>query len=90
MSYSLLSESFPVARKQHRCIWCGETIPVGLKHRHERSVYDGGMQDHRWHMECDAAFKEDLRSGGDDEFIPHSAERPQVAVGVGPHDEVKP
>ena len=24
MSYQLIRETFPVARKQHRCIWCGE------------------------------------------------------------------
>jgi hypothetical protein len=78
--YSLLSESFPVARKTHRCIWCGESIPSGEKYRHERSVYDGSMQDHKWHLECDADFAEGLRNGDDQEFIPYNAERPYGVV----------
>lgn len=80
--YTLLGETFPVARKRHRCIWCGESILPGEKYRRERSVYDGSMQDHKWHVECDAAFVEDLNDGGDQEFIPYSAERP-VVVEVG-------
>lgn len=47
MSYTLLSQTEPTARKEHRCIWCGETILVGEKHQHERSIYDGSFQNHR-------------------------------------------
>lgn len=53
MSYQLIRESWPIARKGHLCIWCGESIQIGEKHRHEISTYDG-FQDHRWHTECDA------------------------------------
>lgn len=74
MSYKLIRETFPVARKPYRCIWCGQGIPVGLKHRHEVSSYDG-LQDHRWHLECDAEAAEGF-ADGDDEFTPYSAERP--------------
>lgn len=76
MSYTLIRETFPVARKQHKCIWCGQAILVGEKHRHEVSRYDE-LQDHRWHMECDADFAESLRDGDDPEFQPYSAPRPQ-------------
>jgi hypothetical protein len=76
MSYALLSDTWPRARKQHRCIWCGEPIAVGETYRHERSVYDGAMQDHKWHRECDADFRESLDDGGDEEFLPYSAPRP--------------
>lgn len=75
MSYSLIKETWPVARKQHRCIWCGEAIEVGLKHRHEISRYDE-LQDFRWHLEC----SEDAQQcfcGGDGEFTAYSAERPK-------------
>lgn len=74
MSYHLIRESFPFARKPHRCIWCGQSISVGEKHRHEISRYDG-LQDHRWHLDCnsDAAS---YFSNGDEEFTPYSAERP--------------
>jgi hypothetical protein len=47
VSYTLLSESTPVARKAHRCIWCGERIAAGERYTHERSIYDGGFQNHR-------------------------------------------
>lgn len=78
--YTLLRESFPVARARHRCIWCGEPIEPGMKYRHERSVYDGDMQDHKWHPECDAAFKADLadEGGGTLEFSPWGNERPDA------------
>lgn len=79
MSYTLLSESWPVARKAHLCIWCGEGIPVGEKHRHERSIYEGNFQDHRWHMECDQAWTI-LCSHGEQEFEAHVNERPERSV----------
>ena len=75
MSYTLLSESWPIARKQHRCIWCGQHIEAGEKYRRERSVYDGDMQNHKWHQECNAAAAEYFRQG-EDEFSPHENERP--------------
>jgi hypothetical protein len=79
--YRLLAESFPVARKQHRCIWCGEPILRGEKYRHERSVYNGEMQDHKWHLECDADFAEGLKyDPGNCEFTPHSSPRPERAA----------
>lgn len=78
MTYTLLSESHPVARKAHKCIWCGQTIAVGEKHRHERSIFEGSFQDQRWHPECDAAFSEAIRfEGGHElEFEPYGNERP--------------
>jgi hypothetical protein len=54
MSYTLLSETKPKARKQHRCIWCGGEIKAGEKYLREKSVYDGNMQDHAWHLPCNA------------------------------------
>ena len=78
MSYALLAESFPKARKRHDCIWCGEHILVGEKYRDERSVYAGNIQRFRWHLECDEAGKEEAwESGGSFEFLPYSSERPQ-------------
>ena len=74
-SYQLIRESFPVARKAHRCIWCGESIPIGEKHRYEVSTF-GGMQNHRWHMECDEAAADYFNSGDGPEFLAHENERP--------------
>lgn len=73
--YTLLADSWPVARKPHRCIWCGQQIEAGEKYRCERSVYDGEMQDHAWHAECDADAAEQFRHG-EDEFSPYENERP--------------
>lgn len=72
--YTLIRETWPKARKPHRCIWCGETIPVGMQHCHEVSHY-GGLQDHRWHAECRDAGMCYVDDGGV-EFIPYDNERP--------------
>ena len=72
--YSLIRESFPVARKAHRCIWCGESIPVGLKHRYEVSMF-GELQRHRWHLECDKDAAKYFAEDGP-EFCPYDNPRP--------------
>jgi hypothetical protein len=82
VSYALLSESWPIARKQHRCIWCGQHIEPGEKYRRERSVYDGEMQDHKWHPECDADAAVQFRDG-EEEFAPYENERPPADVSDG-------
>lgn len=46
------SESFPIARKQHRCIECHAPIVVGEKHLSYRMKYDGMFESGRQHMVC--------------------------------------
>lgn len=75
MSYLLLSETKPVARKEYRCIWCPEKILKGEKHIHESSKYDGDFQDHRWHMECKKAADSFFRENDECEFEPHYFKR---------------
>ena len=77
MSYTLLSESHPVAAKEHQCIWCGQPIRVGETYRHERSIFQGEFQNHHWHPECDEVFT-DICTHGEEEFTPYDNERPQV------------
>ena len=77
-SYNLIRESFPVARKVYRCIWCGESIPIGLKHRYEISTFDG-LQNHRWHLECDKAAGEYFAEDGP-EFCPYDNPRPEAPI----------
>lgn len=76
MTYHLFSCDEHKARKQHRCIWCGEMVNSGERYFREKSVYDGSIQDFAWHPECKADQEQNLRDGGDEEFIAHSAERP--------------
>ena len=84
MSYTLLSETYPIARKEHRCIWCGQMIHKGDQYIAERSVFDGDMQNHHWHYEC----LTDARSGQDSEweFMPYSNERPAPAASASPSE----
>jgi hypothetical protein len=65
---------WPVARKDHRCVWCGESIQKGNKHAHFSGKWDGEFQDWRMHRECyeDADISDELHEG----FMPHEHERP--------------
>jgi hypothetical protein len=76
MSYTLLSSTSPKARKDHKCIWCGEAIPKGEKYTHEKSVYDGEMQDHKWHDEC-LKWANKNHFPHQEEFDPMENERPK-------------
>ena len=80
MSYTLLSNTKPRAKKVHQCIWCSENIEVGERYRHERSVYDRRMQNHKWHLECDDAAKEYFSHNGPD-FDAWDNERPTERLG---------
>lgn len=78
MSFHLFSIDSRKARKQHRCIWCGQAINKGDTYVDERSVYDGSIQRHRWHPECIQDARDGWARGDDAEFIPHSADRPAL------------
>lgn len=78
MSYTILSEATHVARKTHRCIWCGEQIAVGETYRRVKIAYDGELHDNKFHPECDQDCVESAREeGGFIEFMPYSAPRPE-------------
>lgn len=74
MSYSLISKTRPVARKDHRCIWCGENIPKGEQYVSERSTYDDEFQNHHWHIEC-LIYAQDVSDENPWEFSPYENER---------------
>ena len=78
MSYRLLSEKNHLARKTHRCTWCGELIDKGESYTHERSVYDGYMQSQHWHPECLSAMRDEASvDGGVVEWITGEQSRPE-------------
>lgn len=75
MSYTLFEMLVRTAKKKHQCIWCGQDIAPGSKYKDERSVYDGNIQRHRWHPECQKASQDHFRTGEED-FDPFENERP--------------
>jgi len=75
MSYRLISETSPTARKQYDCIWCVEKIAEGEIHVHEVSNYDGELQGHRWHPECHEVAKNYFRESGEEQFEAHECKR---------------
>ena len=82
MSYHLLQLTTPKARKVHRCIWCGEDVIIGETYKREKSVYDGAMQDFKWHLECWEASQEELKRSLDDCFDSGINERPEKRLGL--------
>ena len=65
--------TYPVARKDHRCEWCGETIPTGEKHLRFSGMWEGAWQNWRMHSDChDYADESEALSDG---FVPYEHER---------------
>ena len=66
----------PKAAKDHRCIWCGETIPKGSHHAHYVGKWEGEFQDWRMHSECheDASEGFEIEEG----FTPFDHQRPTI------------
>tara|TARA_R110001583_G_C5597223_1_gene404242 strand:+ start:1098 stop:1376 length:279 start_codon:yes stop_codon:yes gene_type:complete len=82
MSYTQLRESKPKARKTHRCAYCSQLIIEGERYKREVGVYDGDMQNHAWHLECDKAFLNELKESGEYEMeIYGDGERPANHLG---------
>ena len=75
MSYQLLSETTPKARKDYVCIWCGEAIPKATVHEYKVGKYDGELQCDRFHPECSKASTKHFREEGAEEFIPYDFNR---------------
>lgn len=75
MSWQTLSDTEPKARKSYRCIWCGEMIDTGEKHRHQVGRMEGGFQDNRYHTECFEAALQTWREDPDAGFEAYSFKR---------------
>ena len=48
----VLKNKAPIARKEHRCEFCGEVIHVGEKYNRQTNVYDGCIYDWVSHCDC--------------------------------------
>lgn len=76
MGYTLLSEIKRKARKEHRCIWCGQKIEIREFYIAEASIYYNDFQYMKWHQECKAACAIELAETKEEDFDPYSNERP--------------
>ena len=47
-----LKITHPTAKKEHKCMYCGETINVGEKYERQTNLYDGQIYDWVCHIEC--------------------------------------
>jgi hypothetical protein len=89
VSYDLLSTTKPIARKEHRCIWCGQKIVKGERYLAERSVFDGEMQNHHWHFECNEACLDENAGESEWEFEPYGNQRPVPQGACGQREGVR-
>lgn len=67
------TDVFRVARKPHRCTYCGERIEPGERYRYVTGTFEGRWYASKLHIECN----NELNESGEDEFTPYSNERPQ-------------
>lgn len=42
----------PIARKKHKCMFCGGVISIGQKYDRQTCIYDGSVYDCITHEEC--------------------------------------
>lgn len=54
----ILKQEKPVARKEHRCCFCGAYINKGEKYSHDVYISDGEIDDQKKHLDCEEALIE--------------------------------
>lgn len=50
----ILKTLTPIAKKEHRCMYCGCKIPIGEKYQRCTLTYDGDLYDWVCHTDCHA------------------------------------
>ncbi len=55
---TILKEITPVARKEHKCMFCYGTIRKGQKYLRQTNICDGIVGDWVCHMECQTVARE--------------------------------
>ena len=68
--------TYPKARKQHHCIWCGGPIPIGEQYVQQTGFYEGAAYRNRFHKECRNTLAEQAIETGEWEFMPGEGEMP--------------
>lgn len=76
-----LKIAHPIARKEHKCMYCCGTISVGEKYERQTNKYDGQIYDWVCHLECQEVagllnmFNYDYGEGiNGEDFIEHLQE----------------
>jgi len=68
-------ETVKVAKKQHRCSWCGTKIEAGESYKRYRYFGDDGARTVKEHPECYDAMEELAYEWGEIEF--HEGDNPR-------------
>lgn len=55
---TILKETYPTAKKEHICEFCGYKIQPGQKYVRQTNVYDGVVYDFITHQECNEVAHE--------------------------------
>lgn len=71
---NVLTNTLRKAQKNHRCVWCGESISIGDQYVFISLTHDGAFQNQSWHPEC----RDDADQWPDDEFTLYSNDRPKA------------
>ena len=79
MCMNLFREGRPKAAKRRPCIWCGEAILQGERHRQQVGTVYGELQDNRYHEECYEVALESFRRG-DCDFDDGEQARPAIKL----------
>jgi len=75
MSYQVISTTLPTAKKEHKCIWCGESILINELHAKDVGVYECDFQSNRYHIECYNASHTYFKESGENCFEPYDNKR---------------
>lgn len=71
---TILKETKPIARKEHRCNYCGAKISIGTQYLRTTLVYDDKPYDWVEHYECAEITRElDMHKWCDDEGLSQEA-----------------
>lgn len=68
MCLEFYNATTPKARKEYKCEYCNQIIPIGEKHSHETGKYDGDMFSRRLDFTCYNIMSEYCNINSEDEF----------------------
>ena len=69
--------SVKAARKEHRCMWCGQTIEIGKPYKHWLWFCDGRRDTVKAHPEC-CDYADRTRETGDWAWFDGDGHRPEA------------